>query len=82
MDSGFSKWRFQCQGVRWQMEQSIFSLLQCVTIVVVAVLGLPLAVTLTLAYSMRKMMSDIALVSFIILFTINLSGAFWVDESE
>ncbi|KAL7600620.1 hypothetical protein Lser_V15G22163 [Lactuca serriola] len=32
-----------------------------VTIVVVAVLGLPLAVTLTLAYSMRKMMSDIAL---------------------
>ncbi|KAL7585035.1 hypothetical protein Lser_V15G43156 [Lactuca serriola] len=29
-----------------------------VTIVVVAVLGLPLAVTLTLAYSMRKMMSD------------------------
>nr|KAJ0206066.1 hypothetical protein LSAT_V11C500296930 [Lactuca sativa] len=47
------------------------------TIVVVAVLGLPLAVTLTLAYSMRKMMSDKALVSFIILFTINLSGAFW-----
>ncbi|KAL7602744.1 hypothetical protein Lser_V15G15415 [Lactuca serriola] len=34
-----------------------------VTIVVVAVPeGLPLAVTLTLAYSMRKMMSDIALV--------------------
>nr|KAJ0184907.1 hypothetical protein LSAT_V11C900472670 [Lactuca sativa] len=48
-----------------------------VTIVVVAVLGLPLAVTLTLAYSMRKMMSDKALVSFIILFSINLSGEFW-----
>nr|KAJ0223404.1 hypothetical protein LSAT_V11C200065570 [Lactuca sativa] len=45
-----------------------------VTIVVVAV---PLVVTLTLAYSMRKMMADKVLVSFIILFTINLSGAFW-----
>ncbi|CAI9302593.1 unnamed protein product [Lactuca saligna] len=46
------------------MEQSKFSLLQNVMIVVVAVPeGLPLVVTLTLAYSMRKMMSDKALAS-------------------
>jgi magnesium-transporting ATPase (P-type) len=44
---------------------SIKILTVAVTIVVVAVPeGLPLAVTLTLAYSMRKMMADKALVHF------------------